>query len=125
LAYKSRGSYSLSGGWTKEDFEQFRKSGENYKTDVIVIESNASPKDKMGFTEQTNMKDIIKVGKEINRFKKLDHVGAKEIDRVFKKDADKLITPKSDDSYVTNMSSDFVNGLKREFGGNLLRGKKR
>ena len=58
-------------------------------------------------------KDLIKIGKEINRYKQLDGCNKHEIEKRFANDANKFIERKSDSRLSKDITSDIMRGLRR------------
>lgn len=59
-------------------------------------------------------KDILKIGKEINRFKRIDGYRAtpKEIERRFGKDANKFLERKPDTQLSKDIARDIIKGIR-------------
>jgi len=67
---------------------------------------------KLDFKDNPNGTEIIKIGKEIKRFKQLDGVNNKEIEKRFGRDANKLMERKQDNSLIKSMTTEIVRGLR-------------
>jgi hypothetical protein len=81
------------------------KKGEEGKSEGRV-------KYKLDFKDNPNAEQILKVGREIKKFKELDGFKPKEIQRRFGKDANALCIKKSDHSDLTRqITRDIVVGL--------------
>jgi hypothetical protein len=104
MSYKSRGNYSLGLNLTDDRFKEIFGNSEREKGSELVNAKSLKSRD--SFNDNPNAKEIIKIGTEINRFKRLDGVNRPEMEKRFKKDCDKLFTPKPDTG-LTNRMADF------------------
>ncbi len=68
---------------------------------------------KIDIGDNHNHRELVKIGREIERFKKLDGGGKKEIQRRFGTDANRLMEKKSDDTLIKNISREVAEQLKR------------
>ena len=58
-------------------------------------------------------KEVVKIGKEINLYKRKDGANPKEIERRFAKDANKMFVKKLDPTLSKQIAKDVVDRLKR------------
>lgn len=81
----------------------------------ISIDAGAKlPKDKPIFSDCQNAKEILKIGKEINRMKRLDGANIQRIEKMFRKDADALFVKKQDRAWVKECAREITERLKNE-----------
>lgn len=106
---KSRDNWLIA--WGDGQYESI--FGKRKKTKVCKIVKYKSALSYTTVKDQPHGKDLVKLGHEINRYKKLDGADKREIDRRFKRDADSFITKKSDKTLVNNITRDVVKELRR------------
>ena len=58
-------------------------------------------------------RDVVKIGREINRYKQLDGANKAEIKRRFEKDANKLFERKMDNTLDKKIAREVVERMKR------------
>lgn len=109
MSIKSRGNWNIGGNLSQEQWESIfgRKERSSCLSEASV------PKYKLDFMDNPNAKDILKIGKEINRFKQLDGLNNKEIERRFGKEANRLFERKIDKGLVKQIARDVSEQLKR------------
>ena len=113
---KSRGNWHIP--WQEERYERiFGHKGAQLDPGEQVI----LPKTKVTLLDQPNMKAVIKIGKEINKFKDRDRKRfagnkalATEVDRRFKVDTEKIMKPKENTELNKQMGKTYIENYKRE-----------
>ena len=107
MSYKSRGNYYFK--WDDGNYEAVFGVRKKSKPHIVRYKSVNSG---IGITEGPNGVEVVKIGREINRFKQLDRPTKKEIDKRFLKHTNSILEKKQDNSLVKKITNDIMRQLK-------------
>ena len=109
MSYKSRGNWHIP-----LSDEQYKSIfGDKKKGDKDAVNTKTL-KYKLDFMDNPNAEQILKIGKEIAKMKRLDGVNPKRIEAEFGRDANKLFEKKIDRTLVKEIAQEVCRKLRRQ-----------
>lgn len=83
----------------------------------IIIMDHKKKSRQLSFNDNPRASEILKIGREINRYKQRDGCNIKGIEQRFGKDANALCRPKVDNSWVKDFRRDVNRELNQKLKG--------
>ena len=105
---KSRGNFGF-----KYTTQQYEAIFGGKSVEAVGKQKAPSLYTKATIEDGPNGKDILKIGREINRFKKLDGANVQGIKQRFENDTNKMFEKKTDSGLIGQISHEVAEQLKR------------